>query len=183
MATNDLGRLDKIIAYAIKSRVSLYAASPLFNGNNDFYSDFVNHEGNPFFNLVEDVTKWERAATITKQAIEEAIEQGAGMYNYMESPRVYDTNNFQDSFYRTLYDLKFSIVEKWNSELIWGDSHPVNSWWQLQSGALMKDPTASSVEAAWQWISPTLRMAELYYTRNGLPISEDLSFNFSGRRR
>ena len=99
----------------------------------------------------------------------------------MESPRVYDTNNFQDSFYRTLYDLKFSIVEKWNSELIWGDSHPVNSWWQLQSGALMKDPTASSVEAAWQWISPTLRMAELYYTRNGLPISEDLSFNFSGR--
>ena len=181
MATNDLGRLDKIIAYAIKSRVSLYAASPLFNGNNDFYSDFVNHEGNPFFNLVEDVTKWERAATITKQAIEEAIEQGAGMYNYMESPRVYDTNNFQDSFYRTLYDLKFSIVEKWNSELIWGDSHPVNSWWQLQSGALMKDPTASSVEAAWQWISPTLRMAELYYTRNGLPISEDLSFNFSGR--
>ena len=121
MATNDLGRLDKIIAYAIKSRVSLYAASPLFNGNNDFYSDFVNHEGNPFFNLVEDVTKWERAATITKQAIEEAIEQGAGMYNYMESPRVYDTNNFQDSFYRTLYDLKFSIVEKWNSELIWGD--------------------------------------------------------------
>ena len=115
MATNDLGRLDKIIAYAIKSRVSLYAASPLFNGNNDFYSDFVNHEGNPFFNLVEDVTKWESAATITKQAIEEAIEQGAGIYNYMESPRVYDTNNFQDSFYRTLYDLKFSIVEKWNS--------------------------------------------------------------------
>ena len=66
-------------------------------------------------------------------------------------------------------------------ELIWGDSHPVNSWWQLQSGALMKDPTASSVEAAWQWISPTLRMAELYYTRNGLPIDEDLSFNYSGR--
>ena len=27
----------------------------------------------------------------------------------------------------------------------------------------------------------TLRMAELYYTRNGLPINEDLSFNYSGR--
>ena len=181
MATNDLGRLDKVIASGIKSRVSLYAASPLFNGNNEFYSNFSDHEGNPFFNLVEDITKWERAATISLQAIEHAVEQGLAIYNYSESPRVYDTNNFQNSFYRTLYDVKFSIVEKWNSELIWGDSHPVNSWWQLQSGVLMKDPTASAVEAAWQWISPTLRMAEMYYTRNGLPIDEDLSFNYSGR--
>ena len=39
MATNDLGRLDKVIASGIKSRVSLYAASPLFNGNNEFYSN------------------------------------------------------------------------------------------------------------------------------------------------
>ena len=45
----------------------------------------------------------------------------------------------------------------------------------------MKNPTASSVEAAWQWISPTLRIAEMYYTRNGLPIDEDLSFNYIGR--
>ena len=181
MATNDLGRLDKVIANGIKSRVSLYAASPLFNGNKEFYSSFNDHEGNPFFNLVKDITKWERSAAISLQAIEYAIEQGVAIYSYSESPRVYDTDNFQNSFYRSLYDVKYSIVDKWNSELIWGDSHPVNSWWQLQSGALMKDPTASAVEAAWQWISPTLRMAEIYYTRNGLPIDEDLSFNYSGR--
>ena len=46
---------------------------------------------------------------------------------------------------------------------------------------LDEKPNSFSVEAAWQWISPTLRMAELYYTRNGLPIDEDLSFNYSGR--
>ena len=38
---------------------------------------------------------------------------------------------------------------------------------------MMKNPNSSSVEAAWQWIAPTLRSAELFYTKNGLPIDED----------
>ena len=45
----------------------------------------------------------------------------------------------------------------------------------------MKNPSASAVEAAWQWIAPTLRMAELYYTKNGLPIENDLTFDYSNR--
>ena len=38
---NDLGRMDKVIAHAIKSKVALLSASPLFNGNSEFYSDFL----------------------------------------------------------------------------------------------------------------------------------------------
>ena len=45
----------------------------------------------------------------------------------------------------------------------------------------MKNPTASSVEAAWQWISPSLRMAELFYSKNGIPIDEDLDFDYDIR--
>ena len=101
MATNDLGRLDKVIASGIKSRVSLYAASPLFNGNNEFYSNFNDHEGNPFFNLVEDITKWERAATFLFKLLSMPLSKELAIYSYLESPRVYDTNNFQNSFYRT----------------------------------------------------------------------------------
>ena len=37
--SNDLGRIDQVIAKSIKSRVLLYAASPLFNGNFEMYSD------------------------------------------------------------------------------------------------------------------------------------------------
>jgi hypothetical protein len=178
---NDLGRMDKVIAYAIKSKVSLYAASPLFNGNSEFYSDFVNHKGTPFFNQNVEVSKWEMAATIAKEAIDIAVAQGAEMYKYTGSVPGHDTSNFQYETIRTLYDIKYSLVDKWNQELIWGDSSPVNDWWRLQSGALMKDPSASSVQAAWQWISPTMRMAELYYTNNGLPIDEDITFDFSDK--
>ena len=178
---NDLGRMDKVIAYAIKSKVSLYAASPLFNGNSEFYSDFVNHEGTPFFNQNVEVSKWEMAATIAKEAIDIAVAQGAAIYQFTSSPPKYDETNYDNPFYKTFYDLKFSVLEKWNPELLWGDSSPVNDWWRLQSGVLMKDPTASSVQAAWQWIAPTMRMAELFYTKNGLPIDEDNTYNYERR--
>ena len=38
-SANDLGRIDRLIAKSIKSRVLLYAASPLFNVNALFYED------------------------------------------------------------------------------------------------------------------------------------------------
>ena len=181
ITTNDLGRMDQVIAHAIKSKVTLYSASPLFNGNSELYSDFLDHQANPFFNQNVDASKWEVAASVADEAIKAALSQGASIYNFNEIPNPYDINNFEDDFYQTLYDLKFSITDKWNSELLWGDSSPVNSWWRIQSGALMKNPTASSVEAAWQWLSPTLRMAELFYTKNGLPIDEDLDFDYDNR--
>jgi hypothetical protein len=179
--SNDLGRMDQVIAHAIKSKVSLYAASPLFNGNSEFYSDFLNHEGIHFFNQNNDISKWEMAATIAKEAIDAAIANGAAIYQFNSSPPKYDENNYENIFYKTFYDIKFSILEKWNDELLWGDSSPVNDWWRLQSGVLMKDPTASSVQAAWQWIAPTMRMAELFYTKNGLPIDEDYTYYYERR--
>ncbi|MDG1685307.1 MAG: RagB/SusD family nutrient uptake outer membrane protein [Flavobacteriaceae bacterium] len=179
--SNDLGRMDQVIAHAIKSKVSLYAASPFFNGNSEFYSDFLNHEGVHFFNQNNEISKWETAAISAEDAIAAALAQGAELYKYTGSVPRHDQSNFQYITIRTLYDIKYSIVDKWNSEVLWGDSNPVNDWWRLQSGALMKDPTASSVQAAWQWVAPTMRMAELYYTENGLPIEEDLMHDFSDK--
>ena len=41
LSSNDLGRIDQVIAKSIKSRVLTYAASPLFNGNSEMYSNFI----------------------------------------------------------------------------------------------------------------------------------------------
>ena len=45
LATNnnsgkDFGRATQVAVYALKSRLYLYAASPLFNGNSEMYADF-----------------------------------------------------------------------------------------------------------------------------------------------
>ena len=183
VGNNDLGRIDKVIAKSIKARVLLYSASPLFNGNSHLYSDFVNKEGVHFFNQTFDENKWSLAAEASKEAIDAALAQGSNMYYYTDTPPTFDTNNFQYKFVRDQYNSRFAITDPWNSELIWGNSSPVSNgqWWQIQSPALMKDPSSSSVEAAWQWLAPSLKMAETYYTKNGLPINEDKNFDYANR--
>lgn len=175
------GRVDKVIAAAIKSKALLYAASPLFNGNSEFYSDHKNSKGEVLFSLSYDPEKWNRAIVATREAIALAQESGAAMYNYNLPYPEYDEDIQNMSSITAMYDYRLMFTEKWNSEIIWGNSNPTGGWTRIQAAALMKHPTASSNEAAWQWLSPTLRMAELYYTENGLPISEDLSFDYAQR--
>ena len=183
LSSNDLGRIDQVIAKSIKSRVLLYAASPLFNGNSEMYSGFVNEDGEHYFNQTYDQTKWDLAKEASFDAINAALENGVGLYEFSSTPPNYEDEYEESDFLRTLYDLKYTIVDKWNSELIWGNSNPVrdNDWWQMQAACMMKNPSASSVEAAWQWIAPTLRIAELFYTENGLPIDQDLTYDFQNR--
>ena len=183
LSSNDLGRIDQVIAKSTKSRVLLYAASPLFNGNSEMYSGFINEDGEHYFNQTYDQTKWDLAKDASLDAINAALENGVGLYEFSSTPPNYEDEYEESEFLRTLYDLKYTIVDKWNSELIWGNSNPVrdNDWWQMQAACMMKNPSASSVEAAWQWIAPTLRIAELFYTENGLPIDQDLSYDFQNR--
>ena len=183
IGNNDLGRIDQVIAKSIKAKVLLFSASPLFNGNSAFYGGFLNANGEHFFNQSDAISKWELAATATKEAIDAAVAQGASLYEFTGTAPLFDTNNFQFQLVRDQYNSRFAITDPWNSELLWGNSNPVRGgdWWQLQSPAMMKDPTSSSVEAAWQWLAPSLRMAETYYTKNGLPIEEDLSFEYTDR--
>lgn len=182
---NELGRIDKVIALSLKSRVALFYASPMFNGNSEFYGGFVDQDGVHYFNQTYDKSRWEFAAEVTEQAIEACLANGISLYNFNAEPPTFDSYfYYNNQTIPTMYDLRYAITEPWNSELVWGNSMPVggsNSWWQIQAGVLMKSPTSSSVEAAWQWIAPTMRMAELYYTRNGLPINEDLNFDYENR--
>jgi len=182
IGSNDLGRIDQVIAKAIKSRILLYNASPLFNGNSEFYSEFTNENGEHFFNQDLQIEKWQLAADAANEAIMAAIEQGVSMYEFNGEVPTFDSQNYNSPFIQYQYNVRYGMTDPWNSEVIWGNSSPVSGdWWQIQAGSLMKDPTASSGEAAWQWIAPTLRMAELYYTKNGLPIEEDLSFEYDDR--
>ncbi|WP_337813859.1 RagB/SusD family nutrient uptake outer membrane protein, partial [Parabacteroides johnsonii] len=55
--------------HALKAKVLLYAASPLFNGNS-FYSDFKNKNGESLFNASYDHNKWLLAAEAADKAAE-----------------------------------------------------------------------------------------------------------------
>lgn len=56
-------------AMALKARVQLFAASPLFNGNT-YYSDWQTAEGNHFISQKIDNNKWGKAAASFKRVID-----------------------------------------------------------------------------------------------------------------
>lgn len=176
-----LGRIDKTIAKAIKSRIALYAASPLYNGNAEYYENFRNKDGKQLFNTVPNQENWKKAVDAAEDAIATAKANGVTLYKYKDAIPDYDKTDIQFLAIQNQYNYRYMFTDKWNTELIWGRSNPILSWQQLQAAALVKSSLASSNEAAWQWLSPTLNVVETYYTNNGLPINEDLTYNYDGR--
>ncbi|HVW59669.1 MAG TPA: RagB/SusD family nutrient uptake outer membrane protein, partial [Puia sp.] len=56
-SSTEMGRVTKVAALAIKARLLVTAASPLFNGNNDF-TGMNGKDGAPLFNSQYDAGKW-----------------------------------------------------------------------------------------------------------------------------
>ena len=74
--TSYLGQIDQQIARAIKAEVLLTRASPLFNGNSEFYSNFKGKKGELLFPIKDDPEKWKDALDAIKEAIDFAESNG-----------------------------------------------------------------------------------------------------------
>ncbi|HEY9560313.1 MAG TPA: RagB/SusD family nutrient uptake outer membrane protein [Anseongella sp.] len=187
---NEWGQVDQVVAKAIKARVLFFRASPFFNGNNEYFGDFMDDDGQPFFPLTYDREKWKAAIDALTEAITAAEANGMGLYHYDKEPFLYDRTAFtanQENM-KTLYDLRMVICDPWNKELVWGNSN-INYYGQgeLAHSSNIRlpegygDGVVNTAGFSWQWMAATYRMAERYYTENGLPISEDLTFDMNTR--
>ncbi|MDN5215545.1 RagB/SusD family nutrient uptake outer membrane protein [Fulvivirgaceae bacterium BMA12] len=172
----ELGRVTAPIAAAIKARTLITVASPLFNGNQD-YNLFTDKDGRQLISSTFDDAKWARAAEACKEAIDLAHEAGHVLYEFNEArPDWSDTTV-------TKLSIRGSTTERWNEEVIWGESSSVIGG-QLQSWAQAKIApglTAENRESTQSWWSPPLRIAEMFYTENGVPIDEDVNYDFDDR--
>lgn len=190
VAENELGQVDQVAAKAIKARVLLFRASPFFNGNQEYFGDFTDRDGQPFFPLSYDKEKWKAAIDALDDAISTAEANGLGLYHYDKEPFLYDRQAFNANRenMETLYDLRMVICDPWNRELVWGNSN-INYYNQgeLAHSSNIRlpegygDGVTNTAAFSWQWMGATYRMAERYYTRNGLPITEDLTFDMNTR--
>lgn len=180
------GQIDQIIARAVKADVLLTRASPLFNGNSEYYSNFKNAQGQTFFPMEYKVEKWQDALDGIKDAIEYAELQGKKLYTFRGQPKYWDMDNFQDSeIIRSCYNKRFCITDAWNAELIWGysglDYEGQGGFAHATNMRSVAEPETASY--AWQWLGADYRMDELFYTKNGVPISEDKTFDFDNRMK
>jgi hypothetical protein len=189
--TSDYGMIDQLVAKSIKARIMLFRASPFFSGNMEYFGDFYDHDGQPFFPMDDEATtktKWKEALEAIDEAIIDCEKYGKKLYTYKNEPYLYDKDDYTaNQAMKTLYDLRMIVVDPWNEELVWGYSN-VNLYNQgdLSSSTNIRLPKgitgdANIAEYSWQWMAATYQMAERYYTKNGLPIDEDLTYNYNDR--
>ena len=172
---SEFGRITKPIAAAIKARVLVTVASPLFNGNSD-YATFVNAESQPLISTQYDAAKWEAAATACKEAIDLAEANGHKLYEFDQA-----LPNWSDTTIRRL-SIRGSVSERWNSEIIWGASgRPVAYLQNLSQPVLERRVTGANISSTRPINSPPLRIAEMFYSENGVPIAEDRNYEYENR--
>lgn len=105
-ASTDLGRPARATALALKSRVLLYAASPLYNGNTELAAMKDPVSGQQLIPQQEDLLKWKAAALAAQECIQAAKQAGFALYRSSTDDPV---KNYEEIF-----------TENWNSEMLFG---------------------------------------------------------------
>lgn len=173
------GYFCKESAMALKAIALVYQASPLFNGNPS-YASFTERDGTPLFSATADKEKWHRAAL----ACDEAIEACDGYFELVEG-----TNDQGSELLNTIRDLQKSVqiggtmssttnkellyvAKVTNSEMMKGLQYFAYTLPAFkQNSYLLNNPPSDGS------LSPSMKMVEMYYTENGLPIDEDPAWN------
>ncbi|GAA4317445.1 RagB/SusD family nutrient uptake outer membrane protein [Mucilaginibacter gynuensis] len=174
---SELGRITKPAALAMKAKLLVTAASPLFNGNSD-YGSFKDKSGVQLISPTYSAEKWKRAADACKAAIDLCAEQNIKLYKFPE-PLIHlsDTTMTQMS-------IRNAMSEKWNEELIWGltanNNINYNNFFQSMCAGMYDFDNLSATKTANRpLMGPTLKMAKMFYTQNGVPIDEDKTLDFT----
>lgn len=152
------GRATSIAALALKSRLLLYAASDLFNGNSD-YNDFMDIEGTRLFPKNKDPNKWAEAAQAALKCITEAESAGYKLY--------YSTDNDPLNSYQQIF------IKSNNSESLFQKNVGYNSRFE--------EMAAPNGMGGWSGLNPTQNLVDAYemitgeqpilgYNNDGSPI-------------
>ncbi len=164
----EMGRITKPIAMAMRAKILLYHASPLFNGNMD-YPNFKNSRNEILLNPIYDATRWTKASIALKEAIDYCHELGYKL-NYFQP----DQSMSASESTLTELSLRTAMTGRWTSEVIWGETNSlVNSY---QTGSL---PRFNNNNAFGGHLGVTLNMVEKFYSQNGVPIEEDLTYDYA----
>jgi len=161
----DLGRITKPIAMAVKAKILTHYASPFYNGN-EGYANFVCKKNGYRFFPDYDANKWVIAKDAALEAIIELEKLGHKLY-------VFDENEegvlLMNDSVRTKLRWQGAVTKPWNSELIWGYTTvdgPSNSYQSLS-----RAPNSGTLGQSR--FAPTMSTVETFYSSNGIPIEED----------
>ncbi|ACU06291.1 RagB/SusD family nutrient uptake outer membrane protein [Pedobacter heparinus] len=168
-----LGRITKPIVYSLKAKVMVTAASPLFNGNAD-QASLKNADGTQLFNQQVVPAKWDSAVVACKQAIDVCEAAGLKLYEFNAASSTFVLSDQM----KLQLSLRNAFAEKWNSEIIWANTQSLSANIQLNAtpnvNPLYQDNPFIGYELA-----PPLKIVDMFYTENGVPTTEDRTWNLN----
>jgi len=157
---------SKESALALKAKALAYQASDLFNGNPD-YRDFKNKNGEPLFSSTKDTEKWRLAAKAAVEAIEVCLDNGKKLADGESGASDLLTHIKNIEAATTTFNFSSDealLMIKPNGKA--GEFYPYTL------------PRTKTGESYLQGtcISPSMKIVEMFYTDNGLPIDQDPTY-------
>jgi len=176
----ETGRVTRVAAMAIKARVLATAASDLYNGNND-YSTFKDNRGlNLFPTGAAKIEKWQRAAVAAKEAIDACELVGLGLYKFAIPPGIKMVDSIRMECQTAM--ILGEVLN--NNEAIWIQTNAAGVQTYAMPQILYSGLASSSTYFGGQNVyareNASLNAAELFYSKNGVPIEEDEEWKTNG---
>lgn len=163
---NEMVRPTKAVVLALRAKLWVYAASPLFNGGYKEALELTNKDGKRLF-PDKDPSKWETAKKHLETFLNFAKSNGYDLFKaYDESGKKEDPNQ---SVYR--------LFQEYNQEIIWATT--VSQHMSVDTdGNRRCRPTA--IYDGFSGVAPSQGYVDAFFTRNGLDIHEDPEYNETG---
>lgn len=155
-----LGRINKMVAEAVKSEITLFHASPLYNGNTDL-ANWKNLDGKQLINPTYEVSRWRAAATQAKTAIDLAIANGKDLF----------VKNGADAFETGFLSTRDVFWEGYQKEGIWIRPNTQREQWERHAAPRAVVGTPYNGLAAVQELVDDFRMS------NGQAINQSVTYN------
>ncbi|MDR2563468.1 MAG: RagB/SusD family nutrient uptake outer membrane protein [Prevotellaceae bacterium] len=168
--TNELGRITRPIALALKAKTLVLMASPIFNGN-PYYANIKDNRGKYLFPRDEDRSKWTKAAAALDTAIKSAHLAGHTLYYHTGDVSL--SNNTKAKM-----NLRGAVTQRWNKEIIWGSTKDNFGIQAISAVRTNNNQLGSSVISM---MSPALEVVERFYSKRGVPIEEDKFYDYENR--
>ncbi len=176
MDLTELGRITKPIALAVKAKVLVTAASPMFNGNKD-YTGFKDNRGVLLFNTDYDENKWIKAVNACREAVELCDSLGMELYTFKSVAGA----NISSEETLVQMSIRNSVCEKWNSEIIWANTNSNTRMLQSNATPYGLDPVNLNNNIVYGNLGVTLKVVEQFYSDKGVPITEDRTWDYNNR--
>lgn len=158
----------KIVALAVRAKLHVYAASPLFNGGYGEAVALKDNQGKQLFPAA-DPKKWETALNALQTLIDYANSHGYSLYK-VENPD--GGINAEQSLYELFQEYET------NPEIIWASS--ANDWGTLAGDGRERRCTPRSIFSGFSNVGIVQEMIDAFFMADGKDINESDNYTAAG---